>query len=49
MKHLHREFVSYKGERREVVGQGSNKYQIKFGRKVLTLTVDNFSGSVSLV
>ena len=45
--HTHRNFISYKGQRREVIGQGSNKYQIKFGRKTLTLMVDAFSGSVS--
>ena len=49
MKHTHREFISFRGERRKVIGQGSNKYQIKFGRKTLTLKVDSFSGSVSLV
>jgi len=49
MKHLHRESISYRGERREVIGQGSNKHQIKFKRQTLTLMVDSFSGSVSLV
>lgn len=48
MKHIQREFIAYRGERREVIGQGSNKYQIKFGRKILTLSVDTFSGAVSL-
>lgn len=49
MKHTHRNFISYRGERREVIGQGLNKYQIKFGRKVLTLKIDAFNGSITLV
>lgn len=47
MTHIHREAIAYRGERREVIGQGSNKYQIKLGRKIITLMVDPYSGAVS--
>jgi len=45
--HKHRNKIAYRGQLREVIGQGSNKYQIKYGRKILTLMVDPYSGAVS--
>ena len=48
MTHIHRNKVSYRGEMKEVIGQGSNKYQIKYKRKLITIMIDPFSGSVAL-
>lgn len=48
MKHIERKRIAYRGETREVLSQSNNQYQIKFGRKTITVKIDPYSGSVSL-
>lgn len=47
MTHIHREKIAYRDSMRKVIGQGSNKYQIKYKKEIITLIVDPYIGSVA--
>lgn len=47
MEHIERRRIAYKGQVREVLSQSNNQYQIKFGRKTITVKVDPYNGAVT--